>query len=505
MTRGGSELAADVIVVGAGNAALCAALAAREEGASVIVLERAPREERGGNTAFVGGATRMVFSGIEDIEQLVPDLTDDQRQNSDFGSYTAADFMNDIGRVTEYRCDPDLVELIVDNSFDTYRWLHRNHGIRFGIMYGRQAFKVDGRFTFFGGLAVEAWGGGPEYSKGLFAAAEAAGVDVRYSTRAQRLVREGSRAAGVVVLDAEGEYELRSSSVVVASGGFEANAEWRAKYLGPGWEMANVRGSRFNTGDGLRMVLEYGAMPFGQWSGCHAVGQDLNAPMFGQIEMADGYEKHSYPYGIMVNAKGERFVDEGADFRNFTYARYGRELMAQPGQFAWQVFDEKSVPFLRDEYHLRGVTKVTAPTLEQLAGKLQGVDAEGFLRTVAEFNAAVQTEVPFNPNERDGRGTSGLSVRKSNWAQTLDTGPFSAYAVSAGVTFTFGGVRVTTEAQVVGDDGTVLDGLYAAGEMVGGIFYFNYPAGSGLTSGAVMGRTAGRNAALRAVGSRAVA
>lgn len=492
----------DVVVVGAGNAALCAALAAREEGAEVVVLERAPREQRGGNTAFVGGATRMVFSGLDDIEQLVPDLTDEQRASSDFGSYSPADFMDDIGRVTDYRCDPELVEHIVDHSFDTYRWLHREHGIRFGVMYGRQAFRVDGRFKFFGGLAVEAWGGGPEYSRGLFEAAERAGVDIRYSNRALRILRDGVAVGGVAVRDREGEYELRAPAVVIASGGFEANAEWRARYLGPGWELANVRGSRFNTGDGLRMALEFGALPYGQWSGCHAVGQDLNAPPFGEIEMADGYEKHSYPYGIMVNARGERFVDEGADFRNFTYARYGRELMAQPGQFAWQVFDDKSVPYLRDEYHIRGVTKVTAPTLEQLATKLQGVDPEGFLRTVAEFNAAVQVDVPFDPNVRDGRGTVGLAVRKSNWAQTIDTGPFSAYPVSAGVTFTFGGVRTTVDAEVVGDDGLVIPGLYAAGEMIGGIFYGNYPAGSGLTSGAVMGRTAGRQAA---VGARSAA
>jgi tricarballylate dehydrogenase len=237
------------------------------------------------------------------------------------------------------------------------------------------------------------------------------------------------------------------------------------------------------------------AMPFGQWTGCHAVGQDMNAPRVGDLAMADGYEKHSYPYGIMVNAAGQRFVDEAADFRNYTYAKYGRQILQQPGGFAWQIFDQKALPYLRDEYHLKGVTKVTAPTLEELARKLEGVDRDGFLTTVAEFNAAVQDEVPFNPNILDGRGTTGLGVRKSNWAQTIDQGPFEAYAVSVGVTFTFGGVRIDEQARVIDTEGAPIPGLYAAGEMVGGIFYYNYPAGSGLTSGAVFGRIAGTSAA----------
>jgi tricarballylate dehydrogenase len=485
----------DVVVVGAGSAAICAALAAREAGAHVVLLERAPREERGGNTAFTGGALRMVYENVDQLTALVPDIPAEQLARTDFGQYTARKFYDDLARVTEYRADPDLLELMVDRSYETYLWLRRNHGIRFGLMYGRQAFEVDGRFTFFGGLAVEAWGGGPEYSRSLFAAAERAGIDIRYSSRVTQVVRDGNRAAGVVVRTEDGPYELLAPAVVLAAGGFQANVEWRSKYLGTGWDLANVRGTRFNTGDGLRMALDMDAMPFGQWTGCHAVGQDMNAPRVGDLAMADGYEKHSYPYGIMVNAAGQRFVDEAADFRNYTYAKYGRQILQQPGGFAWQIFDQKALPYLRDEYHLKGVTKVTAPTLEELARKLEGVDRDGFLTTVAEFNAAVQDDVPFNPNILDGRGTTGLGVRKSNWAQTIDEGPFEAYAVSVGVTFTFGGVRIDEQARVIDTEGAPIPGLYAAGEMVGGIFYYNYPAGSGLTSGAVFGRIAGTSAA----------
>jgi tricarballylate dehydrogenase len=197
----------------------------------------------------------------------------------------------------------------------------------------------------------------------------------------------------------------------------------------------------------------------------------------------------------MVNADGSRFLDEGADFRNYTYAKYGGEILAQAGQFAWQVFDSKVLHLLRDEYRIREVTKVSANTLPELAAKLDGVDADGFLREMAEYNRAVATEIPFNPNVKDGRRTTGLPVDKTNWANTIDEGPFEAYAVTCGITFTFGGLRIDPTARVLDTDMRAIPGLFAAGELVGGIFYFNYPGGSGLTNGSVFGRIAGRGAA----------
>jgi tricarballylate dehydrogenase len=292
--------------------------------------------------------------------------------------------------------------------------------------------------------------------------------------------------------------EVRGRSVVLAGGGFQANPEWRARYLGPGWELAKVRGTRFNTGDVIRMALDIGAAPAGNWSGCHAVGWERNAPEFGDLAVGDAFQKHSYPFGIMLNAAGRRFVDEGADFRNYTYAKYGRVILAQPGQFAWQVFDAKVLHLLRDEYRIKQVTKVSAATLEELAGKLEDVDAAAALEEITRYNAAVRQDVPFDPNVKDGRCTTGLLVNKSNWANTIDQPPFEAYAVTCGITFTFGGLRINTHAQVMSTDGVPIAGLYAAGEMVGGIFYFNYPGGSGLTNGAVFGRIAGAAAALGA-------
>ena len=311
--------------------------------------------------------------------------------------------------------------------------------MRFIPIYGRQAFKIDGKFKFWGGLTVEAVGGGPGLVGMLTAAAHKRGIAIHYRTRALDLLFDGSRVEGVRVRGDDGVKELRAKAVVLACGGFEANAEWRTRYLGPGWDLAKVRGSRFNTGDGIRMALAIGASPCGNWSGCHAVQWEMNAPEFGDLAVGDQFQKHSYPFGILINAHGKRFVDEGADFRNYTYAKYGRVVLEQPGQFAWQIFDQKVKHLQRDEYKIRQITKVTANTIEELAQKLDGVNAAEFLRTVGEWNKAVRTDVPFNPNVKDGRRTSGLAVDKSNWANTIDTPPFEAYAVTCGVTFTFGG------------------------------------------------------------------
>jgi tricarballylate dehydrogenase len=371
----------------------------------------------------------------------------------------------------------------------------RDKGVRFIPIYGRQAFKIDGKFKFWGGLTVEAVGGGPGLIKMLTEAATKRGIGIRYETRALSLVYDGVRVEGVRIRHQGAESELRSKSVVLACGGFESNSEWRTRYLGPGWDLAKVRGTRFNTGDGIRMALDIGASPCGNWSGCHAVQWEMNAPEFGDLAVGDQFQKHSYPFAILVNATGKRFVDEGADFRNYTYAKYGRVILEQPGQFAWQIFDQKVKHLQRDEYKIRQITKVVANTIEEFAHKLEGVNADQFLKSIAEYNKAVRSDIPFNPNVKDGRHTEGLAVNKSNWANTIDQPPFEGYAVTCGLTFTFGGVRITTDGEVLNTDYQPIRGLYAAGELVGGLFYFNYPGGSGLTSGAVFGRIAGTTAA----------
>ncbi len=484
---------ADVVIVGAGNAAICAALAAKDAGANPVVVETAPESERGGNTFFVAGSTRWVFNNLNDIREVL-DLSEDEQKNVDFGTYSREDFLEDMGRVTQYRCDPDLAETLVDNARPTLVWM-RTKGVRFEPMYKGQSQKVNGRVTFFGGQICNFWGGGPELSASLFKALDKAAIPVFYETTAQSLVYEHGKVCGVVVEQGGEQYTIRSKAVVLACGGFQSNAEMRARYLGPGYELAKVRGTQYNNGAGIQMALAIGAVPHGHWSGSHAVGWDRNATPYGDRAVGDGFQKHSYIFSIMVNANGERFVDEGADFRNFTYAKYGHVVQQQPGMFAWQIFDQKVEHLLRDEYRIKQVTKVTANTLEELAGKLEGVDPKRFLETVKEYNAAVQKDVPFEPVVKDGRGTTGLKVPKTNWANTIDQPPYQAYAVTCGVTFTFGGVKIDPVCSVQNVAGRGIPGLFAAGEMVGGIFYFNYPSGSGLVSGAVFGRLAGTSAA----------
>lgn len=485
----------DVIVVGGGNAALCSALSAREHGATVALLERAPEEERGGNSAFTAGTMRAVYSGLDDVKKLVPDLSATEIAETDFSSYSEDQFFDDMARVTSYRTNPDLCEVLVRGSNEALHWL-RGQGVRFIPVYGAQSFKVDGKRKFWGGVTVGAVGAGIGLVDSLYAAAQRSGVEVYYEAEARRLLQSDHVVRGVEADIGGKTTQLQSSAVVLAAGGFQANAAWRTRYLGAGWDLAKVRGTRYNTGSGIRMALEAGAQPYGNWSGCHATEWDMNAPDFGDRTIGDRFQKHSYQFSVMVNNDGVRFVDEGADFRNYTYAKYGRIILQQPGQVAWQIFDSKVFHLQREEYHIKRVTKVRANTLEDLVARMEGVNAGRFLQTIREYNAAVKKHVPFNPNVLDGRGTDGLEVPKSNWANTIDEGPFEAYGVTCGITFTFGGVKINTEAQALDMADRPLPGLYVAGEMAAGVFYFNYPGSSGLTNGTVFGRIAGRNAAL---------
>jgi tricarballylate dehydrogenase len=498
MTTAGIRDHFDVVVMGAGNAAMCAALAAREQGADVLVLERAGVDERGGNTAFTGGAMRVPYRGLDDLRELMPDLSENEIATSDFGAYTEQQFFDDMARVTQYRAHPDLVSVLVRNSQSTLRWM-ADKGVRFAPGYGRQAFKIDGVFRFSGGVTIEVVGGGPGLVEREHQIAARAGITILYEAQVTGLLHDDSGVHGVRARIDGRTREIGARSVVIAAGGFQANVEWRTRYLGPNWDLAKVRGTRFNTGEGHRVALEAGAAPVGHWSGCHSVGWDRNAPDFGDLAVGDGFQKHSYPFGIMVNATGRRFVDEGADFRSYTYAKYGAVILAQPEQFAWQIFDQKVVHLLRDEYRIRQVTKVEADTIEELATKLDGVDQAGFLAEMKAYNAAVRRDMPFDPSVKDGRCLQGSAIPKSNWANTIDDPPFVAFQVTCGISFTFGGIAITPDgAQVIGVDGKPIPGLFAAGEVVGGLFYFNYPAGTGLTAGSVFGRIAGHTAALSA-------
>ncbi|MFW0757750.1 FAD-dependent tricarballylate dehydrogenase TcuA [Pseudomonas sp. H11T01] len=480
----------DVIVLGSGNAGLCAALSAREQGARVALLERAPHEHRGGNSAHTGGAFRVAYQGVDDLRQLMPDLLDSEIENSDFGSYTQDEFFGELATLSQYRSDPEVLDTVVSQSLPTLRWM-TGKGVRFMPIYGRQAFKVEGKYRFWGGLTIEVSGGGLGLVEALLRRTEQDGVELHYGCRAQGLARDES--GKWMIRCADGRRFL-TKTVVIATGGFHANLAWRAKYLGPGWDLAKVRGTRYNTGDGIRMALESGAVAHGNWSGCHAVFYDVNAPEIGDINRLN-QQKNYFHLGVVVNSDGKRFIDEGLDFRNYTYSGMGAKVMQQPGGVAWQIFDQHSHDLLPDEYRVRQATRIQADTLEELAAKLEGANANALLETLREYNTAVNQEILFNPAVRDGRSTQGLAMPKSNWANPLDRPPYVAYAVTCGITFTFGGLKVNNQAQVIDEEDQPIPGLYAAGELVGNLYYVKYAGGAGLTSGSVLGRIAGAEAA----------
>ena len=485
----------DVVVVGAGNAAFSAAHAAREESARVLVLEKAPREWVGGNTYFTAGAIRTTYEGLGDLLPLLEDPDDGRTDRTELSSYTPEDFRADMERVTEGRCDDELTEILVGEAGAAVRWLHQK-GLRFRLMYDRQAFEVDGWWRFWGGLVLGTVGGGKGLVEQHISAAAREDVEIRYRSPVVGLMRDGGAVVGVVCDGPAGREEIEASTVVLAGGGFESNAGMRAEYLGPEWEAAKVRGTPYNTGEVLRMALEAGAQPYGQWSGCHSIAWDAAAPPTGDLEMTNLFSKQSYPLSIVVNKDAERFLDEGEDFRNYTYAKYGAEILKQPDGIAYQLFDAKTEPLLRqDEYTAPGVSRYEANDVRELARRI-GLDAGALERTVRRFNAAVRPG-EFNPAVKDGKRTEGLVPPKSNWALPLDTPPYLAFAVTCGITFTFGGLKIDAEARVLDAEGDTIPGLYAAGELVGGLFYHNYPGGSGLTAGTVWGRRAGYAAADR--------
>src|ERR671916_896120 len=482
----------DVVIVGAGNAAFSAAHASIERVGRVLVLEKAPREWAGGNSYFTAGAIRTTHEGLEDLRPIVENLTDELAAATELPPYTPDDFMSDMERVTEGRCDKELTRILVDDAADTTRWLHEK-GLRYRLMYDRQSFEVNGKRRFWGGLVLGTVGGGRGLVEQHIAAAERSGIEVRYDSPVVGLLQEAEAVTGVVCKGPDGREEIGASAIVLASGGFESDPRMRAAYLGPQWDVAKVRGTPYNTGEVLRIALEAGAQPYGNWSGCHAIAWDAAAPPTGDRELTNLLSKQSYPLGIVVNKYAQRFIDEGADFRNYTYAKYGAEVLRQPGALAYQLFDAKTEPLLRqDEYSAPGVSRYEANNVRDLAEKM-GLEPNTLERTVEGFNAAVQPG-EFNPAIKDGKRTEGISPPKSNWAQPLDSPPFYGFAVTCGITFTFGGLGIDEGARVLDQSGQPIPGLHAAGELVGGLFYHNYPGGSGLTSGAVFGRRAGRSA-----------
>ena len=497
---------ADIIVVGSGNAALTAAIAARDAGADVLMIEKADEALAGGNSKYTAGAMRFAYEDLDDLLPLLLDPDDPELARTDFGSYTAERFEADLLGFNGGRPLSPEQRALIDGSYETVRWL-ADHGVKFEPIFDRQSFEKDGKRVFWGGLTLAARDEGVGLVESELRAFLAMGGRIRYDCAAVDVISDDGRVKGVVTQNTAGQQtefaardELLSGAVVLGCGGFEANPELRKRHIGEVWDKAKVRGTPHNQGDGLEMAFRQGAMAYGLFEGCHATPMDLHMKDFGNLDLPHlerkQYRKICYFLGVMVNARGERFVDEGKDFRNYTYAQFGRAIMEQPGHFAWQIFDKKIEHLLYGEYQFHDAHYVEADTLESLIDKLDGIDDKRAVRrTLDDFNKAIDEGTAFDPSTKDGRGTKGLDLPKSNWAQAIDTPPFRAYPVTGGITFTYGGLKVDATGAVLRKDGSTIDGLYACGELVGGVFFEGYPGGSGLTSGAVFGRRAGEGAA----------
>lgn len=483
------KLDADVIVVGGGNAGFAAVHAASERGRKVLLLEAGPEGLAGGNSFYTAGATRITHNGLEDLQSFI---TEDERHSvTEVPPYTKEDYRGDLEKVTLGKTDPELADVLVEEARPAVEWLTKI-GLKYRLMYERQAYEnPDGSYLFWGGLHV----GNVDGGEGLIAdhtrVALQHGADIRYGHRVRRLIMEDGAVVGVVAEHSGEEVELYAESVVMTAGGFESDPALRAKYLGERWANAKVRGTPFNRGDLIEAALNIGAAPGGDFATCHSIQWDAEHPINeSNSELTNRLSRQGYPLGILVNKNGERFLDEGEDYRNLTYAKFGGVVLQQPESRAYQIFDAELRPNLsKADYEMPGVSVYEADTMEELAAKLD-LNQEAFLKTVQDYNENINEDATYDPNVLDGR-YADVIPRKSNWAKALDKGPFYAYPVTCGITFTFGGVKTDVYGRVQNGTGEHIEGLYAAGEMLGGLFSNNYPGGSGLAAGMVFGRRAG--------------
>jgi tricarballylate dehydrogenase len=484
----------DVIVIGGGSAAFEAAVAARAAGAvRVVMLEKAPEAEYGGNARYSGTGFRFVHEGAEEIRQFIPEIDDALFATMIIAPYGADDFMSDIDRMTQGRMDRALAHMLVEESNAAVHWM-RDVGIKWEPL--KEHAKVDGKRYFERGIAIHVAGGGIGQLTQWRRIAENLGVEIRFESPVCAVHGDLRRVEGVSVSGPDGRYDLNAKAVIACAGGFQANPEMRARYLIGNTDMMKVRGSKHDTGEVLRLLLDLGARPAGHWQSGHMSPIDANAPDFETPQHEDGrgntQSRYDYPFGISVNALGLRFFDEGEAQHSYTYAKTGRAVLGQPGARAFQIYDQKGLACLRYPHHK--ATFVEAVTITELAAKV-GLEPAVLAHTVAEFNRAVPDDKPFDPRRPDGKATVGLAIAKSNWANRIDEPPFRAYPVTGGITFTFGGLEVNCNAQVMSTLDQPIKGLFASGDIVG-LFFHNYPSFTGQTRNAVFGRLAGRSAVL---------
>ena len=450
----------EVLVLGSGLAGMSAALAARETGAAVTIIDKAPETSRGGNTRFSGGALRCPTADTRP-EALVEELD----------------------QITKGRADRKLAQVLYGRAENDVQWL-RDLGAPVASPSVERPDLRGGKMSY------HVLGNGYGLVESLYPLLAQRGIACKFETKATEFLTDaGGRVVGVRAKARNGYVDLHARAVVLATGGFQANTEMRVRYLGREAGNLVVRGSRFNTGDGMNMAMALGAQSTGDWGGFHSAVMDARS-----LPVEAGETNiNSFPYTIMVNRDGERFVDEGADFFDVTYVKYGKATLAQPGSVAYCLFDAE-VAERELVYCLhREFAPLEASSIARLAKNL-GLPADKLQATIDAYNAAVQPG-EFNSEIRDGKCTRGIVPPKSNWALPLATPPFFAFPVTGGITFTLGGLKVDERMRVVDTESRAIPGLYAAGEMIGGIFSANYPGGASLLRSLVFGRLAGSAAA----------
>jgi tricarballylate dehydrogenase len=455
----------DVLVIGGGNAALCAAIAARRAGASVLVLEAASKFYRGGNTRHTRNMRCAHDSATETLT----------------GPYTEEEFWQDLLQVTGGQTDEDLARHMIRKSKEMLTWIVEQ-GVRFQPSLGG-TLSLGRTNSFF-------LGGGRAMLNALYRTAAGLGVQVSYESEVVDLdIRDGTFVSATVKCP-KGAMTVRATTVVAAAGGFESNIEWLKQYWGPPADNFLIRGTPNNRGTVLKLLLDRGAQAIGDPTQCHAVAIDARAPRFdgGIITRLD-----CVVFGIVVNKYAQRFYDEGEDVWPKRYAVWGRLVAGQPDQIAYIIYDHSSSTLFMPSLF----PAIAASSLRELAAKLD-LDPDALERTVAAFNAAVRPGT-FDHTVLDDCRTEGLAPPKSHWARKLETAPFYAYPVRPGITFTYLGTRVDRQARILMGDGTPSANMFAAGEiMAGNVLGKGYAAGIGMTIGSVFGRIAGEEAARRA-------
>jgi tricarballylate dehydrogenase len=452
----------DVVVIGGGNAGLAAALSARRRGARVLVLERAPRALRGGNSRHTRNL-RCAHAAP------TPILTD---------AYPEEELLADLTRINDGETDEALARLVAARSTECVPWL-AELGVRFQAAL-RGTLQLARTNAFF-------LGGGTALMNSYYAAAERLGVEVRYDADVTALKLRGGKVESLTVAHDAAAHEIYAHAVVAAAGGFEANLDWLREAWGDAARNFLIRGTPYNTGTILRALLDAGAAPIGDPRECHAVAIDGRAPQFdgGIVTRLD-----SVPLGIVVDRDAERFYDEGEDFWPKRYAIWGKLVARRRDQVAYSIVDAK----VRGLFMPSVYPAIEAPSIAELAQRL-GLPVERLETTIAAFNRAVQPG-SFDHTALDDCRTAGLTPAKTHWAQRLDTPPYSAYPLKPGITFTYLSVRVDAQARVLDANGAPFANVYAAGEiMAGNVLRKGYIAGIGMTIGTVFGRIAGESAA----------